>query len=201
MRPNGSKDGTSSRKCFAAIALAFALFVMLPASAGAATTVGSTFDPSSGGFQCQDNDWQLQTTSPANQYVVPSAGVLTSWSFQAPSSQTPTEVKLEVGRITATSQFFIVGTSPGENPADSTTPTYTDISIPVQAGDLLGMHSNGMNRNCGVLATGYTVNYLGGTNPNPGDTVTTAFTAGLRLDISATLEADCDHDGLGDETE
>ena len=31
--------------------------------------------------------------------------------------------------------------------------------------------------------------------------MTTAFTAGFRLDISATLEADCDADGLGDETE
>jgi hypothetical protein len=70
----------------------------------------------------------------------------------------------------------------------------------VQAGDILGLHSNGINRNCGVLTSGYTVNNLG-TNPNPGDFVTTPFTSGLRLDIAATLEADCDADGLGDESE
>ena len=72
--------------------------------------------------------------------------------------------------------------------------TYTDISIPVQAGDLLGLHSNGTDRICGSLEAGYTANYFG-TDPAPGDSVTTAFTSGLRLDISATLEADCDAEG------
>jgi hypothetical protein len=182
--------------------LAAAALLLLPAAAGAATTVGSTFDPTGAGFQCGDNVWQLQTTSPSNAYVVPSAGVLTSWSFHAPSSQTPTALKLEVGRTTATpNQFQVVGVSGNQSPADSTTPTYTDISIPVQAGDFLGMHTNGTNRDCGALTAGYTATYLGSTDPSAGQFVTTAFTSGFRLDISASLEADCDGDGLGDETE
>ena len=176
--------------------------LIAPVGAGAATTVGSTFDPTGAGFQCQDNVWQLQTTSPSSTYVVPSAGVLTSWSFHAPSSQTPTALKLEVGRTTTTpDQYLVVGASGNQSPADSTTPTYTDISIPVQAGDFLGMHTNGTSRDCGALTAGYTSTYLGSTDPSAGQFVTTAFTAGFRLDISASLEADCDADGLGDETE
>jgi hypothetical protein len=178
--------------------LAAAALLLLPAGAGAATTVGSTFTPV--GFQCQDNNWALQTTSPSNAYVVPSAGVLTSWSHVAASTNQPSDLKLEVGRITSPDHFLIVGISAAKVPTAGTTNTYTDISIPVQAGDILGLHSNGINRNCGSLVSGYMVNYFG-TDPSFGDTVNTAFTAGLQLDISATLEADCDVDGLGDETE
>src|SRR4051794_38264436 len=198
-----SKDGTLHTLHLSAIALAAALFLLLPASAGAATTVGSTFTPS--GFDCGNNLWQLQTTSPSNSYVVPSAGVLTSWSHLASATNVPSDMKLEVARTTATpNQFLTVGASAAQVPTAGATNTYTDISIPVEAGDLLGMHSDGASTNCGALtggAGGYTVNYLGLTDPAAGDSVTTAFTAGFRLDISATLEADCDADGLGDETE
>ena len=188
------------RRWLAFIIAAATVAFIVPAGAGAATTVGSTFVPS--GFDCQDNDWQLQTTSPSNQYVVPSAGVLTSWSHEASASNTPSDLKLEVARTTTTAnQYLTVASSAAKVPTAGTTNTYTDISIPVQAGDLLGMHSNGVNRNCGELNGAYTVHYLGLTDPNAGDTVTTAFTANFRLDISATLEADCDADGLGDETE
>ena len=171
----------------------------MPAGAGAATTVGSTFTPI--GFSCQDNDWELQTTSPSNEYVVPSAGVLTSFSYLGGADQPPNGLKLEVARTTATpNQFLTVGVSAEKFPAISIMNTYTDISIPVQAGDMLGLHSDGTNRNCGsIFFNGYETHHLGLTDPVPGDTVTTAFTAGLRLDISATLEADCDADGQGED--
>jgi hypothetical protein len=176
---------------------------LAPAGAGAATTVGQTFNPTGGGFSCQDNVWQLQTTSPSNQYTVPSDGVLTAWSFRAPSAQTPTGVKLEVGRTTATAgQFLVVGASANKVPPDNATSTYSDISIPVQAGDFIGMHTNGTNRDCGVLDASYTATYLGSTDPSALQTVgPPTFTSVLHLDISATLEADCDADLAGDETE
>jgi hypothetical protein len=178
--------------------LAATALLLLPAGAGAATTVGSTFTPS--GFPCQNNFWALQSVSPSGEYVIPSAGVLTSWSHLA-SATPPTNLKVEVGRNTTTpGQFLVVGNSANKNPSASVMNTYTDISLPVKAGDILGLHSDGVNKDCGVLATGYTVNYFG-TDPAPGGTVDTTFTSGLRLDISATLEADCDADGLGDETE
>jgi hypothetical protein len=49
-----------------------------PAGAGAATTVGATFTPV--GYQCSGSLMMLQTTSPSDGYLVPSAGVLTSWN-------------------------------------------------------------------------------------------------------------------------
>jgi hypothetical protein len=175
--------------------------LLAPAGAGAGTTVGSTFTPN--GLVCPDNFFALQTTSaPADSdYVVPHAGVLTSWSHVS-SSSPPTALKLEVGRATnLAEQFLTVGNSAAKNPAASTTSTYTDISIPVQAGDFLGLHSTGAFKDCGVLSSGYEVHYLGA-DPAPGDLVgPPTFPSGLRLDISATLEPDCDADGLGDETE
>jgi|SRR3954447_2651461 hypothetical protein len=200
MRPNGSKDGTSSRKCFAAIALAFALFVMLPASAGAATTVGTTFDPV--GSSCGTNFLALQTGSPSDLYAVPSAGVLTSWSYQA-STLVP-NLRLKVARATADpDQFFIVGESSIKAPVASSTNIYSDISIPVQAGDFLGMRTSSAG-DCGNLTggAGYVTRY-GGTDPGANTTVALSnlATDDVRLDISATLEADCDGDVLGDETE
>src|SRR3954453_1520532 len=101
-----SKDGTLHTLHLSAIALAAALFLLLPAGAGAATTVGSTFTPS--GFDCQDNLWQLQTTSPSNSYVVPSAGVLTSWSHEASAANQPSDLKLEAGRTTTTANQFLI---------------------------------------------------------------------------------------------
>jgi hypothetical protein len=187
-------------RLLACLIAAATIAFIAPAGAGASTTVGETFTPI--GYQCGDHEWELQTTSPSSTYVVPSAGILTSFSYLGGADQPPNGLKLEVARTTATpNQYLTVGVSAEKFPAINTMNTYTDISIPVQAGDILGLHSNGNSVNCGSLTSGYTTHYLGLTDPSAGDTVTTMFTAGLRLDISATLEADCDADGLGDETE
>ena len=178
---------------------AAAVAVIAPASAGAAITVGSTFTPIN--FACTNTAVMLQTTSPSDAYVVPTAGVLTSWSHEG-GGNPPSSLKLEVGRATVGSgQFLIVGNSAGKVPVAAAMNTYTDISIPVQAGDFLGLRSEGMFRDCGVIDSAYTVNYLGTVDPAPGDPLDADNTSGLRLDVSATLEPDCDADGLGDETE
>jgi hypothetical protein len=175
--------------------------VIAPAGAGAATTVGSTFDPS--GSNCSANNLLLQSFSPSNSYAAPSAGVLTSWSFQA-SNQVPPSLKLEVARATASlDEFFIVGQSAVKTPVASTMNTYTDISIPVQAGDFLGMRTSSFG-DCGNLAggAGYVSRYA---TADPAPNTNFAFSAlatdDIRLDISATLEGDADGDGLGDDTE
>ena len=128
--------------------------------------------------------------------------MLTSWSFQA-SSDAP-NVKLVAGRPTGDpDQFFTVGRSEVKTPAASTTSTYTDISIPVQAGDFLGLRVSSFG-DCGDISggAGYVSRYSAA-DPSPGTTLTiaTLATDDVRLDISATLEPDGDGDGLGDETE
>src|SRR5262245_31545838 len=62
-----------------------AALAALCAPAGAATTIGETFTPT----LSQTNDSVVQTTSPENRYVIPFAGVVTSWSYQAPASAPP----------------------------------------------------------------------------------------------------------------
>ena len=175
--------------------------VIAPAGAGAATTVGSTFDPS--GSSCSTNFLVLQPSSPADLYVVPSAGVLTSWSFQA-SNQTPPNVKLVVARATANvDEFYIVAHSAIKSPVAGTTNTYTDISIPVLAGDFLGLRTSSFG-DCGNLSggAGYVSRY---SSQDPAPDTTFGFPAlatdDIRIDISASLEADFDGDGLGDETQ
>jgi Ca2+-binding RTX toxin-like protein len=178
--------------------------VIAPAGAGAATTVGSTFDP--GGTGCFGTDTTfLQTASPSNSYVVPSDGVLTSWSYRADESQTP-GVKLKVARALSPpdpDQFLIVGESAVKPTVAGMTNNFSDISIPVQAGDFLGLRI-AANGACGDIAggAGYTARY---TNADPAPNSTVTFpgpaTDDIKLDVSATLEADLDGDGLGDETE
>jgi hypothetical protein len=83
-------------------------------------------------------------------------------------------MKLEVGRPTGTpNQFFIVGTSGSQSPAANVMNTDTDISIPVQAGEIVGMHTGGtagVVKACGSLVDGFTTNYLGSSGPAPAET-------------------------------
>src|SRR5262245_24224198 len=75
-----------------------------PSGASGATTVGQTVDPSLANT-CFGTEWNLVQTGRASgpSYVVPSAGVLTSWSFQATSTtgQT-THLTMRVFRPTGT---------------------------------------------------------------------------------------------------
>ena len=77
------------------------------ASAAASVQIGATFTPDLG---CGSPNATLQAVSPSGQYAAPSAGVLTSWSFQAGSS--PPQLKLKVGRLAGGNNFTIVGDSP-----------------------------------------------------------------------------------------
>lgn len=189
------------RRLCASLVAAAAAAAIVPAGAGAATTIGSTFNSGGGGCLPSDASF-LQTASPSSSYAVPSAGVLTSWSYQA-SGQTP-NVKLKVARATANpNDFLIVGESAVKTAVANSTNTYGDISIPVQAGDFLGLRVSA-NGDCGDIAggPGFTSRFF---NADPAPTTTVSVvplaTDDIRLDVSATLEADLDGDGLGDETE
>lgn len=173
------------------------------ASAGpatAATVVGETFVPPtsySAGYTA------LQEGSPGGQYTVPTAGVLTSWSFQAPDTQVPTGLKLKVARPGGVDVFSIVGESVPKNPTAGLLNTFTDISIPVQAGDVLGLYAVNASRMHRAVApsAGYAFTDTFADEPPGGPKEYDGPYNDRQLDVSATLEADCDLDGLGDETE
>jgi hypothetical protein len=186
------------------VALAVALAALVaPAAAGAAIQIGATFPPGAG--TCGTNATGLQSGSPGGSYAAPSTGVITSWSFQG-ADQVPTELKLKVARSAGGNSFTIVGQSAPESPTANALNTYTNVQIPVQPGDVIGYFAgpNGASSSCGRSAgsgSGFVFHGMPG-DPPPGTTADFGpATINFQINFSALLEADCDSDGLGDETQ
>jgi hypothetical protein len=173
-------------------AITMAVAASGPSPAGAATQIGQTFTPN----VCDDGSTFLQSGSPGGQYAAPFAGVITSWSFQAPAS--PPQLKFKVARPAGGNDFTIVGEEGPRTPSASSLNTYP-ARIAVQAGDVIGF-SNFTSGACERAVPGYTLHRIIGDVP-PGTTATFNPLSGLQLDVSATLEPDCDSDGFGDETQ
>jgi hypothetical protein len=173
-----------------------------PSSALASTQIGQTFVPT----EAWGPGTFLQSTSPAGQYSAPSTGVITSWSFRA-GGLPAISIKLKVARAAGGDHFTIVGSSPLKPPVPGVLNTYTDVRIPVQAGDFLGLYLDTNNGHVSApqgAVAGYGDHYELGVDAAPfsADLYDGPFSglSGNQFDISATLEADCDGDGLGDET-
>jgi Ca2+-binding RTX toxin-like protein len=178
--------------------VALAALIAVPSSASAATQIGETFPPTF--VQCGTDNTVLQSGSPNSQYAAPFAGVITSWRFQAGSS-VPNNLKLKAARAAGGDQYMIVGESPPKNPTASMLNTFTDVQIPVQAGDVIGYYSGTQVGFCGRGGTGYLFRFrdrdqtLGTTEPYG------AEDSDFQINFSALLEPDCDNDGFGDETQ
>jgi hypothetical protein len=173
-----------------------------PGIATAATTLGETFVPPNAFTQPSIG---LQAQSPGNQYAAPSPGVITSWSYQAPAGPggVPQGLKLKVGRPAGGSDFTIVGESAPKNPTASQLNTYTDVSIPVQTGDVIGLYPGSAVFEAHFfrsLAAGFGAAVHVG-DLAPGGTDSFEEQSSEQFDVSAKLEPDADHDGFGDETQ
>jgi hypothetical protein len=178
-----------------------------PAFAG--TTVGETFQPDSSGATCNVNpgqEWNVLQTGRASgpSYAVPSAGVLTSWSFESGAAgASDTTMNMRVFRATGTPQEYtaVADGSPLQTIVNGSGLNSFPTRIPVQAGDYVGIRST----------TGVCAHNTG----NPADTADHYFTAPLAIgipqafiggpgfiwDVSAVLEPDADQDTYGDETQ
>jgi hypothetical protein len=167
------------------------------AQADASVQIGATFTPALG---CGSPNATLQAASPNGQYTVPSAGVLTSWSFQADGS--PPQLKLKVGRPAGGNNFTIVGDSPVMTMTPNALNTFP-TRIPVDAGDVIGYYHQGPSsgdRCVRNAAATYVTRYVN-VDPSPGSTMPYAMVGALQVDLSAALEPDTDRDGYGDETQ
>jgi hypothetical protein len=163
-----------------------------------AVIIGETFVPNlpKGGAP---GTTALQTSSPGNQYTVPTPGVLTTWNFQA-SGTPPPSVKFKAGRPAGGNSFTILGESAPRAPAANTINTYSDIRISVQPGDVIGMlgpPTGDTARN----APGYGAHAVDADVPPGTTTAMTPVPATIQFPISAVLEPDCDSDGFGDESQ
>jgi hypothetical protein len=185
-----------------ALASAAALLSAGPGTASAATTLGETFVPPD---SFTDVSIGLQAQSPGNAYAAPSPGVITSWSFQASFGALPQGLKLKVGRPAGGAAFTIVGESAPKNPISNQLNTYTDVSIPVQAGDVIGLYPGSVDNDAHFFrsvdeSAGFVgVRHLG--DLAPGGTDSFEGPISFQVDVSAKLEPDADHDGFGDETQ
>jgi hypothetical protein len=187
---------------FAALVGAAGLLFAAPASASAATTLGETFTPPDS-FTAPTI--ALQAQSPGNEYAAPSPGVITSWSFQASFGAVPQGLKLKVGRTASGADFTIVGESAPKNPVSNQLNTYTDVRIPVQAGDVIGLWPGDVDNDAHFFRTvRIDTGFAGVEHPGdlaPGGTDEFTGPAGEQVDVSAKLEPDADADGFGDETQ
>jgi hypothetical protein len=177
------------------------LFGALAPSAFGAVTVGQTFTPN---ISWGGSGTILQTTSPGNLYVVPSDGVITKWSFEAPPDIAP--LKLKMLRSASGNDFTTVGESQLETPTPETLNTWS-TRISVRAGDFLGEYYADSTHPLGD-APGYLSHEISSSpgdpavDPPPGTTTTyTQDIGGYQIDGSAVLEADADQDGFGDESQ
>jgi hypothetical protein len=188
------------RASWSCIALAVALVgLAIPASAGAATQIGETFEPTD---NCSPRA-RLQSISPNSQYTVPFAGIITSWSFQSSSAAGDSPLRLKVGRHVGGDNFTIVGESGTQAIPDLDAFNTYPTRIPVQAGDVIGLYAAPASVfYCARPATGYVVGQGPfGSDVAVGAEATFSPVNDLQLGVSATLERDCDSDGLGDETQ
>jgi Ca2+-binding RTX toxin-like protein len=170
----------------------FALLAIAP-SAQAASTIGQVFTPTA-----QTTATVAQTgISSGVGYTVTKDGVITSWSFQGDSDGAT--VRLKAARLNPDGSYSIVGESDYQT-VDSNQLQSFQTRIPVKAGDVIGTAGQ----------SGKTVAYTGANDDqvvlSPGDQPAGSSgnysnVQGIRVDVSASVEADVDGDGFGDDSQ
>lgn len=182
-------------RCFVAVA-ACVVGLVFAAGANAAVTVGQLFTPTYRADCMAGTALQIDPGS-GNGYSVPSAGVITSWSFNDGADTVP-NLEFKVGRKVSGDDYTIVGTSVAGVQAPNTVVSFP-ARISVQAGDVIGLYAGGGT--CGSDTTG-TYEWVDGTNEPLGSTTTfRLIDDDFTFPVAAQVEPDADGDGFGDETQ
>jgi hypothetical protein len=167
-----------------------------------ATRVGQTFTPTGA---CDQGTFVQASVSGGTTYTVPAAGVLSSWSVEAPDAPNADPVSFKVLRPTgAPHTYTVIGDSPVENVAGGSGLASFPARVSVQPGDIVGLYSDGNGGWCGShpLAPADFSDFVNVTNEPLGSTQSYPSQAPLfREDIEASLEPDRDGDGFGDLTQ
>lgn len=184
------------------LALSFAVVCAIAPSAHGAQVIGQT---GTTGSACVAGLSTVQEVSAPGSpsYEVPFDAVITSWSHQA-TTGAGQKFRLKVLRRTATThRFFVVAQSAVESinsGALNTRATHLEAS----KGDLIGLTNVDVTSVGGALcqingAAGDNAPYCSPCDPQPGNNQDFLNPAdGLRPNVSAVVEADPDHDGVGD---
>jgi hypothetical protein len=146
------------RRVGVATALAALALWAMASSAGASVTIGQTQDTP--GSCSPDYDWVQPTVSAGNTYVVPATvvtGTITGWSSFANSFGGTMTMK--VFRHVSGSTYMVVGHDGPRTQTPSILNTFSGFSIPVKAGDVLGVHTDSGFPRCVFDITGDAVWY------------------------------------------
>lgn len=166
------------------------------ASAQAAVTLGQVGAPVA---TCGGNVYLAQTgvAGPPGYSVPPGYGVITSWSIEG--APAPGVGKFLVWRPTGTAnQYILLRQSPNSAFVAGTVTTFA-VHFPVQPGDIIGLETT---QNCLVAGgLGDVVRWVTITGTPADGSVQTLSNVipQSRLQVSARVEADADHDGFSDE--
>ena len=135
---------------------------------------------------CSNSFEWVQVSSPDNAYVIPAAGVITSWTHrsQTGNGQTPS-LKL-YRKVSEPASYQVVGRDGPEPIAATTTKTFP-ASVPVKAGDVLGITGAGGTANIGCEFNGQGDNGFSMTNQADGGLVNFTLNPGHRINVSAVL--------------
>ena len=190
-------------RVFRALLASLVLLLIAAASASATTTIGQLQPVYSGGT-CAGSA-VIERTVPAGtaSYEVPPGGwVITSW--QTKTGTLAGTAKLKVYRPTGVANEYLILAEEGPHSiAAETSPTFSGLQIPVQGGDLIGLTGSGTNCTYYFSGSEYSLSSFGispGVDPALGTTAKVmSTTPGSGVEVQATLEADADRDGYGDE--
>jgi hypothetical protein len=222
VRTPSNSLGTRSRR------LATATLLVLIGSAGASSTdlasasgvaavVGQIMTPDAvNSCGAAGNSLELFQTgrTDGTSYVVPSDGVITSWSFRGSGLQARSAVTLRVYRPTPAGtpgagpdRFRPVGDGGPVTDLGGDHDSVVATRLSVKAGDIVGLRSEGVGGafpgTCAANGdAGDTYRVLSGATPTDfGIDASYAEASGLRIDVSAKVEPDVDADGYGDVTQ
>jgi hypothetical protein len=171
-------------QALAILGLVLAALVAVPSASGA-TTVGQLFAPNT---SCLADQTRLQVgVADGNSYAIPSAGVLTSWSFQAGTIPL-SGLQFKVARPLGGNSFKIVGTTPGGPQTAGAVNTTPAALIPVQQGDTIGLYygSGQCERGGGPAADTYA--FINGDQPFGSLATYGGPSGGGRFPVQAVLD-------------
>ena len=184
------------------VLLTAAGLVAAPSAHAATVTVGEANPAADPGGDCGlCTMLQTSTAATSPSYVVPQGAqpwVLTSFSTRE-NGTAAVNFRLLLAEPAGGSNYTLRFRSSGQPTIPNTLNTYI-LRIPVQPGWILGLDTGsngGTGRDAGPGDVGHVY-----TNTAVGTTAATGMAFnGTLLNIQATLESDCDADGLGDDTQ
>jgi hypothetical protein len=183
------------------VALAVSLGAGLAVAVGGSTEVGQTTSTPTFGVNTPVAPFSTVPGTPS--YATPH-GVLTSWRFHSSADPAAGAVRLKIFRYTGTALVFKVLAESSLKTLEPDTAYDFKERIPVDQGDLLGLTASG-DAEVGITVPGTPQNQLaqfGGGDIPPGQTGTATIAwPDLRPSVVATVEADADNDGFGDDTQ